>query len=65
MTDNAILARFSKSGDLHHLSRRFHNLDVTGRRYVLDLMQLGVGADKAIRIVKRQRAKGEIQVPLF
>jgi hypothetical protein len=49
MTENAILARFSKcGGDLHRLSRRFHNLAVTARRRALELIQQGTDPAKAI-----------------
>jgi len=49
MTDNTILARFCKSGDLHHLSRRLHALPRAGIRHALDMIAAGVEPEKAIR----------------
>ena len=54
MSDNGILARFCKCGDLHHLSRRFHNL--TGRdakQAALDLIREGMDPAKAISKARR------------
>lgn len=49
MSENVILSRFCKSGDLHHLSRRFHNLTPDARRYAVALIAAGFDAARAIK----------------
>lgn len=59
-TDNAIMSRFCKSGDLHSMSRRFHNLSKEGRRAALAMIRDGEGSpaevDAALRRAKRDAA---------
>ena len=57
MTDNTIISRFAKCGDLHCLSRRFHNLDRPAKEYALGRIKEGVSPDKAIKQAKKEVAK--------
>lgn len=53
MTDSRILSDFCKCGQLHHLSRRFHNLTREAKEQVLTDIRNGTEAAKAIRKAKR------------
>lgn len=58
MSTGQILARFAKcGGDLHSLSRKFHNLNMDSRREVVALIANGVDPKRAIGKVKRKSAK--------
>jgi len=57
MSENTIISRFCKSGDLHHLSRRFHNLDRSGKEHVLELIKAGKSPDDALKIAKSKQQK--------
>lgn len=52
MSINRVTSRFCKCGDLHHLSRRFHNLDADAKRYAAELIISGIDPAKAIRKAK-------------
>lgn len=49
MSINRVTSRFCKCGDLHNLSRRFHNLTAAGKLYAAELIADGVEPDKAIK----------------
>jgi len=53
MSINAILGYFCKSGHLHHLSRRFHNLNAPAKRICLSLIANGMQPEMAIKTAKR------------
>jgi len=52
---NRTLSRFCKCGDLHNLSRRFHNLDANAKAYALEAIQNGTDPATAIRDARRAR----------
>lgn len=69
MTDNTILARFCKSGDLHHLSRRLHAMPRTGIRHALDMIAAGIEPEKALRRARsrmyaERRKADRIELPV-
>lgn len=55
MSENAIISRFCKSGDLHHLSRRFHNLDRDAKQHVIELIKSGTAPLDAIKTAKSKQ----------
>ena len=57
MSENGVMARFCKSGDLHHLSRKFHNLSRDGKRYAIELIQSGERPEKALKLARIQQQK--------
>jgi hypothetical protein len=48
MSDNTILARFSKSGDLNHLAAKFRRLSADRRKMVVDLIRSGIDPELAL-----------------
>lgn len=57
MSENVIISRFCKSGDLHHLSRKFHNLDRDSKKHAMDLIKDGKKPDEAIKTAKSKQQK--------
>lgn len=57
MSDNGVLARFCKSGDLHHLSRRFHNLKREQKEYAIEMIQNGETPEKALKLARIKQQK--------
>ena len=54
MSEGQILARFSKcGGDLHSLSRRFHNLSIPSRRQAVQMIADGIDPKRAIGKAKQ------------
>jgi hypothetical protein len=54
MSEHAILGRFCKSGDWHHLSRRFHNLDRDAKQKALADIANGADPKKAIERARKR-----------
>lgn len=52
MSENVVMSRFCKSGDLHHLSRKFHNLTREQKKYAIEMIQHGETPEKALKLAR-------------
>lgn len=52
MSENGVLARFCKSGDLNHLTKIFHKLDRDQKEYAIALIQDGMKPEKAVELAR-------------
>lgn len=63
MSENLVLSRFAKcGGDLHYLSRKFHNLDKEQRRLAVGMIADGIDPKKAINRAKRIKMVAELTI---